>query len=83
MQKHDNCPEGGEGIVITISKDKLPTDVTRCTCTVCPTQNCARLNTYLKEQNNLNKDSLYVSFCGNLTLNPETDCNYFLKDSNV
>jgi hypothetical protein len=76
----EKCSEGGEGVVVKVSSTNLPENVSRCTCIECPAKSCLRLLSYLKEMNSLNPNSIYAKFCGNLTLNPVTDCNYYLNE---
>jgi|688.fasta_scaffold706915_2 hypothetical protein len=72
------CSEGGEGIVIPSVKPQENTLYTRCSCIDCKAQSCKRLVSFLEEINNPPKEAIVAKFCGDVLLDPEKDCNYFL-----
>lgn len=78
MPKIENCGEGGEGIVVTVTPNYLlPKDYSRCSSEECPIKECLRLKSYLNEIKT-NEIILVSEFGKNKEIKSAEDCNYFL-----
>jgi hypothetical protein len=77
-KKIDNCPEGGDGIVIIPKPDcLLPKDYSRCISVDCPANDCARLQSYLYDAQS--EDPILTSDFGqDKKIESKEDCDYYL-----
>jgi hypothetical protein len=82
-KKIDNCPEGGDGIVI-IPKPAylLPKDYSRCISVDCPARDCARLQNYLYDRQSeelISEELIFVSdFSQDKKIEVKEDCEFYL-----
>jgi hypothetical protein len=77
-EKIDNCPEGGDGIVI-IPKPPylLPKDYSRCISVDCPARDCARLQNYLYDRQS-EEPILMSDFSQDKKIEVKEDCEFYL-----
>jgi len=77
-EKIDNCPEGGDGIVI-IPKPSylLPKDYSRCISVDCPARDCARLQNYLYDRQS-EEPILMSDFSQDKKIEVKEDCEFYL-----
>ena len=74
----DNCPEGGDGVVVTIKPPYLlPSEYSRCSFVTCPANDCFRLQSFLYEEKN-NQKMLVSDFSEGQTIVDKEDCNYYI-----
>ena len=77
-KKIENCPEGGEGIVVnTKPYYLLPNDYSRCNNVTCPANDCYRLKSYLYEEKQ-NEIMLVTDFSKDQNIESSEDCNYYI-----
>jgi hypothetical protein len=74
----DNCPEGGDGVVVTIKPPYLlPNEYSRCNFVQCPANDCFRLQSYLYGIKN-NQTMSVSDFSEGQTIVDKEDCNYYI-----
>lgn len=77
-KKIENCPEGGEGVVVNIKPYYLlPNDYSRCSNVTCPANDCYRLKSYLYGSKN-NETMLVTDFSKDQKIETSEDCNYYI-----
>ena len=78
IQQIDNCPEGGDGVVI-IPKPTylLPKDYTRCSSVDCPADDCSRLQNYLYDAQS--EERIVISDFGkDKKIESKEDCEFYI-----
>jgi hypothetical protein len=74
----DNCPEGGDGVVVIIKPSYLlPNDYARCNFVDCPAIDCFRLRSYQYGIEN-NQTMSVVDFSEDNIIIDKEDCKYYI-----